>query len=489
MPTPPMSGDRAVLSRRASPRGHSFISCKGGGHKSPSLLPHYGSPSGVLSPSAKKRKGSAGTAGKSATEDVLCPICDDVCTCLEVPSAAASGGASGWSSPIIIKDHAQAAAAKSKKKKPAKKAVVVKKPAAPVLAKKDLDKKADRVAQYVLSEYYFSQGFEDDASDGFSETDDHAEASEAALYSDYCGYDSDSSSLDELLFDLSDDSADEETALKMRELLRSKVTSVLGATAWIYSDTDEEESVEDFGSFYLFDPMDAANLVVNLPVHTPSLPASQGDAQQQNLANLTPQVLAAISAAAKTLSAATQHYNANPNTPYTREPAKHVQFVFEEAPVATQEQQASYQISLDEVIDTSRLHGSSPPTPSAAGLAPLEMKRWDRIPISSFRKRRLSVASVLPTNVIKQPPPEPPHSSFAALCISDIFTEDLAGSPHTASSSQPMCERRATVALAGDEFAAWRQSPHSDGTADYWPLGIEDGEEFYWLGEHFRTHA
>lgn len=453
----------------------------------------------MTSPSLKKKpaKNTISSPGPGGLEDFICPICDDLCTCSG--AQVASGITSGWSSPIIIKDKIKKATGISIKK-PAPKRSVQK-------TKKDvsrksvkIDQKADKMAQYVLSEYYFSMPDDEEALfdhfESYSDNDDDDDQGTAEgnveENSDY-DFESDSSCLDEILFELSD-SEDEETAKKIKNLLMSKVKNVLGpnANAWIESDSGSSascssETDEEPGALYFFDPTDASNLIVNLPVPEPaSLPASQGT---ESLSNITPQVLAAISAAAKTLTAATQHYSNIPTVPYSRDSGKQVTFVIE----PSQESESTpIQMNLEDVIDTSRLHGSSPPvspSPSSQFLT----KRWDKIPISSFRKRRGSVPrNVLPQNAIKQPPPEVPQESFAQLHITDDFSDELfmivSGNNSNFNENR---SRRATVALAVDDFEHWRQekatSNGSDGDADYLPMGAD--EEFYWLGEHFRTHA
>lgn len=366
-----------------------------------------------------------------------------------------------------------------------------------------MDRKADAMAQLVLSEYYFStpvpvddiSSDEDDQEEDIESGDeyvlmelDQSASDSGDFYSDM----NSSSDLDEIMFELSEDE-DEETTRRMKELLMSKVNSVIGpnAVAWAgdSEDSDGSEDSRDYDEprLYMFDPTDAANLVVHLPLPSADHTEDEDDERgPTHLANLTPQVLAAISAASKTLTAATQHYTHNPTVPFSRDQAKQVAFVIE--PETSNLTAAS--LRFDDLIDMSRLHGSSPPTP-AAPMSHFMSKRWDRIPISSFRKRRLSVPrNVLPPNAIKQPPPEFPNERFAQLHISepsllscsptDLLIIMESEDPTASSSSQR--ERRSTIQVTpGQHIESLEDDP-----GYYWPLTGD--EDLHWLGEHFRTN-
>ncbi len=474
IPTPPKSGT-GTISRRASPRGHSGPVISSG--VSITFQEQASSPSRSTAaipitkmtkvPGTQKRKVAMG--GLTA-DDVLCPICDDVCTCTEQPQQHTSGQISGWSSPIVIKDNQHV-----KMKKQQKQGHSKNKKNAMTKARRDkIDKKADTMAQYVLSEYYFSI-----PDDHFLCSDEESSYDEDQCeeYDDDEGYyTSDISELDEILFELSD-SEDEEAAKKMKELFMSKVNSVIGGESWVGSGIEDEEQSES-DEYFLFDPVDAASLVVNLPVPTPSPCEPYSINGEAHLSNLTPQVLAAISAAAKTLSAATEHYTVMPTLPFSRDIGKQVAFLFDDS----QQEQAA-DVSIEDVMDTSQLHGSSP-IPH-----PVIPKRWDRIPISSFRKRRLSAPkNVLLANAIKQPPPEPPQDSFAQLHITDDQDGDI---QLLLTTSQQDRQSRASVdeeMITVSTFGAAGEQTQSDQEADYWVHGYDE-TEFYWLGEHFRNQA
>jgi len=422
LPTPPKSSS-GTLSRRSSPRSGPLTDASG-----PSVRSGLGSPrlDGLLkaksvtaaSPSQKKRKT---TSAVPFSEDLLCPICDDVCTC--VGAGDATSGPITWpssntcstaASPIVIKDskkgrRKQQTQSAAQRRKKAEKAVLEKKAA----WERRIDLKADTMAQLVLSEYYFDQhdDLDEESGDTFDESlDEDVDSGLCELSDDLDStsslFDDSDAELDAIIFQLSEDSSseDEETTRRMKELLLTKVNRVLGPNAaFIMSSDDDSEGEEEAAAahrWHLFDPA----APVNLPPPPPPTPVD-ADA---HLSNLTPQVLAAISMANKTLTAATQHYTATPNVPFIRGAGaakSQVAFVFEQQA----EPRSLTNVSLEELIDTSCLHGSSPPVTTGPLGPPMQLRRWDRIPISSFRKRRLSVPRnlmPLPANAIKQPPPE-----------------------------------------------------------------------------------
>lgn len=212
----------------------------------------------------------------------------------------------------------------------------------------DRDAFVDQCAQYVISEYYFSEG-------------------------EYSS--SSSSTLGSLLFTSSSDASD-------LEEVYSKVGSVLGAQ-WMGECNDDVDIYELFGIH--------SDLVLEVPA--PCVPTAARTAAGR-LADMAPQVLSAISAAAKTLVSATHHY-ATTSTVYIPNCRPMVEPLF----VDEADDDCEPCLALEDIFDAAQLASLACSEPAVKELAVTR-----RIPVNSFRRqRRPSMPGVfVPSHAVRQ---------------------------------------------------------------------------------------
>lgn len=257
--------------------------------------------------------------------------------------------------------------------------------------------------QYALSEYYFSSGSEPDAAKG-EEDDDDASALEYDNYlgsnllegdaedllADYYGYSSGSDiPLDSLLLQSSDEDDDTETDAGDFD------DSPVGGA----SDRGEEESVEEgYGDGR--DGEDSIKEAYSFPEADASgCSKTPEEALTEQLAKITPQILAAISVAAKTLSAQHQHLPLRrtsgvsiPRSMYYGGAEEASHFVDYHHPSVQSIPGKDTSIRLEEILDTKKLSvilSTSPPTGAGSALNYVEPQRRV-VPLDAFRRSRRS---------------------------------------------------------------------------------------------------
>lgn len=295
----------------------------------------------------------------------------------------------------------------------------------------------DKCAQYVISEYYFSSSDVDysdeyddeDGEDGdeFDYPSDLEQGSRRRVYfsedesaDGYYGTEEDCESEAED-GDYYSGSSSSSICSDLEDALAMKVDSVIGPAAWNFfgggsghpggAVSSDEADGEDL---FCFDD-DGTDCLIELPIPTPPPESScsgggriyhqqQTSSHQQaswsdQMAILTPQVLAAISAAAKTL-----------NSGHSR---RHLEYIRAQAegrdafsgPLPPSSSSSSKLSSFNSQTQNNESTTNSPNTNTSDDLPQTDnpLKRWSRIPISAFRRRRPSLGQpVLPMNAIRQ---------------------------------------------------------------------------------------
>ena len=272
----------------------------------------------------------------------------------------------------------------------------------------------DKCAQYVISEYYFSSSEVDYGSFSSEDEDDLQYASDAETQQ-FIYLSEDESDFSKTDLNLSDgeysqlSSSSTSICSDLEDALAMKVDSVIGPAAWnffgggSFGESYTSDDADDEDLFYFDD--DGTDCLIELPIPTPppesSNNSSAGGCSGRNnqshtwsdqMAILTPQVLAAISAAAKTLNSG----HSRRHLEYIRAQAEGRDGTFVSGvtvkPTGLSESSASFDKSPTNENDHVQSVDSQNP-----------LKRWSRIPICAFRKRRPSVTHpVLPMNAIRQ---------------------------------------------------------------------------------------